>query len=94
MQGVALTGDQIHFLMVNATGGQETVQSAQDFITRAGYTFPVYFDTDYSAAIAYGVSAIPMTFFIDADGYPVAYAQGAMSADMLQTGIDMIYPQK
>jgi len=87
-------GDEVHFLMVNATGGQETVESAQEFIDQTGYTFPVYFDTDYSAAMAYGVSALPMTFFIDAEGYPVAYAQGAMSAQTLQTGIDMVYPQQ
>lgn len=87
-------GNEVHFLMVNATGGQETVASAQEFLSQTDYTFPVYFDTDYSAAIAYGTSVLPMTFFIDAEGYPVAYAQGAMSAEMLQTGIDMVYPQK
>ena len=87
-------GEEVHFLMVNATGGQETVDTAQAFLAETGYTFPVYFDTDYSAAIAYGVSALPMTLFIDAEGYPVAYAQGAMSAQTLRTGIDMVYPQK
>ena len=84
-------GEDIHFLMVNLTdGSRETVQTASDFIAQQGYTFPVYFDTNYSAAMAYGTSAIPVTFFIDADGFPVAYGQGALNAEVLQKGIDMI----
>ena len=84
-------GQDIHFVMVNQIGGRETMDTAQTFLAQSGYTFPVYFDTEYSATIAYGVSAIPMTFFIDAEGYPVAYAAGALSAEHLQMGIDMIY---
>lgn len=87
-------GEDVHFVMVNLTGGQETMELAQDFIDQSGYTFPVYFDSEYSAAIAYGTTAIPVTFFIDADGYPVVYGQGALNAESLQTGIDMIYPPK
>lgn len=82
---------QVQFLMVNLTdGSQETVQTASAFIAQAGYTFPVFYDTDYAAAYAYGVSSIPATYFIDADGYAIAYARGAISADLLQQGIDMI----
>ena len=84
-------GQDIHFVMINQTGGRETVETAQEFLSQSGYTFPVYFDTELSASMTYGVNAIPMTFFIDADGYPVAYAQGALSAQHLQMGIDMIY---
>ena len=84
-------GEDIRFLMVNLTdGSQETVNSAQGYIDNQGYTFPVYFDTDYSAAIAYGVSAIPATYFIDEQGVMVAYGKSAMSAEVLQRGIDML----
>ncbi len=84
-------GEEIHFLMVNCTGGRETVDSAKEFIEESGYTFPVYFDTTYEAASTYGASSIPMTFFIDANGDLVTYGMGALSAELLQTGIDMIY---
>ena len=85
-------GDEIHFLMVNLTdGGRETVEIASDFIARQGYTFPVYFDTNYSAAMAYATNAIPVTFFIGAEGEAVAYGQGALDAATLQRGIDMIH---
>lgn len=84
-------GEQLHFLMVNLTdGAQETVDSASSFISGQGYTFPVYYDTDMEAAYAYGVSSVPVTYFIDAEGNFVAWGQGAMSGDILQKGIDML----
>ena len=84
-------GDEIHFLMVNMTdGGRETIAIAKQFIADSGYTFPVYYDTQYSAAIAYGVSSLPATYFFDAEGYGVAYAVGAISEDALLRGIGMI----
>ena len=86
-----LEGDVV-FMMVNATdGGRETVDTAKQFVADSGYTFPVYYDTEYSAIYAYGVNAFPTTFFIDAEGNLVAYGQGAMSGETLQTGIDMIF---
>ena len=86
-------GDDIHFLMVNMTdGGQETLAGAQKFIADSGYTFPVYYDTQYSATMAYGAYSLPMTFFFDADGYVIAQATGAIDKDTLMQGIGMIYP--
>ena len=84
-------GDEIHFLMVNLTdGSQETVETASAFVDGQGYTFPVYFDTDYSGAIAYGVSAVPATYFIDENGSLIAYGKGSLSQEQLQRGIDML----
>ena len=84
-------GDQVHFVIVNLTDGQqETVESASAFIEEKGYTFPVYYDTDIDAAMKYGVSAVPVSYFLDAEGDFVAWAQGALSADMLQQGMDML----
>lgn len=84
-------GDQVNFVIVNLTDGQqETVESASTFIQEKGYTFPVYYDTDIDAAMKYGVNAVPVSYFIDAEGYFVAWAQGALSSDMLQQGMDML----
>ena len=83
-------GDEIHFLMVNMTGGRETLSSAKAFISEKGYTFPVFYDTDADAATTYRVYSLPTTYFIDAEGYLTAHATGAISADTLQRGIDMI----
>ena len=85
-------GQDIHFLMVNLTdGSRETLDTAKQFLEDSGYTFPVYFDPAYEGAIAYGVMSIPVTYFIDADGNAVAYANTSLSAEVLQMGIDMIY---
>ena len=83
-------GDEIHFLMVNMTGGRETLSSAKAFISEKGYTFPVFYDTDSDAAATYGVYSLPTTYFIDAEGNAIAQATGAIDADTLQRGIDMI----
>ena len=84
-------GDQIHFMMVNVTDGyQETEAAARAFIAEKGFTFPVYYDLDLSAAGAYGVSSMPVTFFIDAEGMAVAYGRGALDAASLRQGIDML----
>ena len=84
--------DEIHFLMVNMTdGSRETLEKASSFIEEKGYTFPVYYDTEYSAAITYSVSSLPTTYFIDTEGNLIAHARGAIDAATLQKGIDMIY---
>ena len=86
-------GSDIHFLIVNLTdGSNETVETASAFIASQGYTFPVYYDTTSSAAMTYGISAIPTTFFIDAKGNLVTYYQGMLSADLLAAGIGTLLP--
>lgn len=83
-------GNEVQFLMVNMTGGRETLSSAKNFIEEQGYTFPVFYDTAYEASDAYSVYSLPATYFIDAEGYLIAYAIGAIDAETLQIGIDMI----
>ena len=85
---------KVTFLMVNLTDGQrETVEVAKSYIASQGYTFPVYFDTKYEAAYTYGVSSIPQTCFINADGSLEARATGMISATQLEKGIGMIYSE-
>ena len=85
------SGSEIQFLMVNMTdGSRETQESAEEFISDEGYTFPVLYDLDYNAATVYGVYSLPTTYFIDSEGYVIAQAKGALSAETLEPGIDMI----
>ena len=84
-------GEDIHFLMVNMTdGARETVEIASAFIAENGYSFPVFYDTDSDAAATYGIYSLPTTLFFDAEGYAIAQATGAIDAETLQRGIDMI----
>ena len=87
-------GKEVNFLMVNMTTGRETLESAAAFIERNEYSFPVFYDTQADAAMTYGAYSLPTTYFIDADGYAVAQAVGAIDSTTLQRGIDMILPQK
>lgn len=83
-------GDVV-FLMVNLTdGSRETVDSAKDFISQNGYTFPVYFDTEFSASYAYSLSSIPVTCFIDEEGNLVTSRVGMIDYDTLVDGIKKI----
>lgn len=84
-------GDEINFLMVNLTdGSRETREKADEYIREQGFTMPVYYDLDSDAANTYGAYSIPMTFFIDKDGYLVARATGALDSETLQEGVAMI----
>ena len=84
-------GEDIHFLMVNVTDGvQETVEKASAFIAEQGFTFPVYYDTDMTAALSYNISGLPVTYLLDAEGGIVAWQQGMLTAATLQSGIDML----
>lgn len=84
-------GEDVQFLMINMTdGSRETVETASEFVEEQGYTFPVFYDTKSDAAMTYGAYSLPTTFFIDADGYVIAQASGAIDGDTLQRGIDMI----
>ncbi|MDD6056985.1 MAG: TlpA disulfide reductase family protein [Clostridiales bacterium] len=78
--------EEVDFLMVNLTDGRrETIEGVTQFLSEEGYTFPVYFDVTYDAAIAYGVSAIPMTVFLDKDGIAVNSHIGAMDEATLRS---------
>lgn len=84
--------DGVQFLLVNMTGGRETQADAEALLAQEGYTFPVLFDLDLDAAMTYGVTALPTTYFLDAEGNLVAWAQGAIDAETLQKGLSMIRP--
>ena len=74
-------GDEVHFLMVNmSTAFGDSQADAEKILTEGGYTFPVYYDTKAECAYGYGVTGIPMTFFIDKDGNLVSGKSGMISA--------------
>ncbi len=84
-------GDEVCFVMVNMTDGtQETLESALEYIDSKVYGFPVYYDLDSDAAVTYGVTSLPTTYFLDASGTPVAYAKTSLNKDILKQGISLI----
>jgi thiol-disulfide isomerase/thioredoxin len=84
-------GDEVQFMMVDLVdGSRETVDAAKAFIKENGYEFPVYFDTDQEAAIAYGIYSIPTSIFIDAEGKIVRSITGSMTKTDLLAEIENI----
>lgn len=84
----AEVGEEVSFLMVNVTdGSRETFENAKAYVEEQGFAFPVFYDTNLEAAMAYGVQSLPTTFFIDREGYLTAWAKGAISRETLEQGL-------
>lgn len=84
-------GESIEFIMLNATDGrQETEEMARAFIDKSGYTFPVYYDLQQSAAYAYSISGLPVTYFINKDGNIVDTVYGRIDEDKLISKINAL----
>lgn len=78
-------GSKVEFMMVDLTDGEgETPTNTRRFLAENGYTFPVYYDDDRSAVFNYGISSIPLTLFIDADGNIVNQNLGMMDEATLR----------
>jgi thiol-disulfide isomerase/thioredoxin len=77
-------GNEVSFLMVDMIDGAwETQADAEKFLSGQNYTFPVYFDNNQYAAMAYGIYSIPSTLFINADGTVHAAYRGTLSEQTL-----------
>ena len=88
-------GDEVVFMMINVTDGyQETKEDAVKFVEEKGYTFPVYYDTELSAAGVYGASSLPATAFINADGELVHGQLGMLSEETLYGFIEKLLENK
>lgn len=83
--------DEVVFMMINVTDGQqETKEEALAFIEEKGYTFPVYYDTDLSATMAYGAYSLPATGFITESGVFAGGQMGAMSEETLLNYVEQL----
>jgi cytochrome c biogenesis protein CcmG/thiol:disulfide interchange protein DsbE len=78
------TGEVV-FLMVNLTdGGRETMETAKAYLADNGFTLNVVFDENTVVANEFGISSIPTTYFIDADGSVQNIIIGALSESNLE----------
>lgn len=77
-------GNEVKFIMINF---DEPIDVARDYIDGAGYSFDIYFDAMREGATAYGVTGIPETFFIDADGIVTEGFLGPISYEVVARSI-------
>jgi len=84
-------GGRVKFVMLGLVdGARETVETGRRYIMDGGFTLPVYFDTLWEGASAYGIRFIPATTFIDRDGYIVSEVQGELDEQSLRRAIDFL----
>lgn len=85
------SGKDVAFMMVDLVDGQrETKETGAQYVKEMNFSFPVFFDVEQEAASEYGIISLPTTIFIDREGYVVAGARGALDAETLQKGIDLV----
>jgi cytochrome c biogenesis protein CcmG, thiol:disulfide interchange protein DsbE len=68
----------------------DTTVSALEFARAKGVTYPLAFDPDMSAASAYGVDALPQTFFLNARHQIVAHVVGEVTLAQLATDLSLM----
>jgi len=59
----------------------ESASTVQQFIRRAGYTFPVMLDSANRVSSVYGIEAIPTTYIIDREGKIIGRVVGSIMWD-------------
>ena len=68
----------------------DTTANAQKFLTAKGVSYPVGFDPKTIAAGAYGVVALPQTFFLNAQHRIVEHLYGAVTKAQLAKGLSLM----
>ncbi|MEA4932229.1 MAG: cytochrome c biogenesis protein/redoxin, partial [Lawsonibacter sp.] len=63
----------------------KTQAEVEQFLQESGYTFPVVMDTTGEVLSAYGISAFPTTFMIDAEGNLFGYVVSQLSKEMMES---------
>ena len=60
---------------------------ARKFMRKHGLTYPVVHDNRNVTSPKYGLTGLPETFFVDANGRVVRHIAGAVTASSLRSGI-------
>lgn len=72
------------FMMVNVTDGmRETKDKVTKYLDENPYTFPIYLDDKGAVYQSFGAQYIPVTIFIDKEGYATAAYQTMMNKTIL-----------
>lgn len=85
-------GDDINFLMINATESKptETQEAALTFADEMDLSMPIYFDTEMSNQYLFGATILPLTVILDAEGHVEEIVRGQVSPAKLNQLIEQI----
>ncbi|MCL2526378.1 MAG: TlpA family protein disulfide reductase [Coriobacteriia bacterium] len=84
-----LHGNDVKFIMLNI---DESIEVARAFADELELTFPLYFDESSEGALAYKITGVPETFFIDANGVVTQRFLGAIDTKTITTSIEAMLP--
>jgi thiol-disulfide isomerase/thioredoxin len=79
-------------LVILAVDVKEDEAAVQAFFQDLGIFFPVGLDTDGTAQAAWGAVALPVHFWVDADGIVRDGALGGIGPDVMAQGLGSILP--
>lgn len=83
--------DEVEFMLINLTDGvDETMSIAKKYVREKDIDVPVYYDLSYSAVHAYNIATLPVTVFIDENGYISDIHQGMLSKAQIKEYIEAI----
>jgi len=82
--GAMMYRDQVQFVGVVYEDEKPKIDA---FLQRYGSGYPALLDDGGKTAIAYGVTGVPETFFIDASGKVVSKYNGPLSPDLLRAHV-------
>jgi len=69
---------------------EDTQSDGLNFLHTYGVTYPNVVDTHGSVAVPYGVTGLPVTFFIDRQGVIVNKVTGELSEHMLESNLQVL----
>jgi thiol-disulfide isomerase/thioredoxin len=85
--------DQHRNVILLGLDENDTVASALAFARAKGVSYTLAFDPDMSVASAYGVDALPQTFFLNARHQIVAHTVGVVTSAQLASNVSLMYAQ-
>lgn len=83
-QAARLYGDRVQFVGVVYEDEKPKIDA---FLQRYGSGYPALMDDGGKTAIAYGITGVPETFFIDASGTITSKYNGPLSPDLLRSHV-------
>lgn len=87
----AESSGEVHIIGVNVG---DTAEDAAAFAADLGVSYPQYTDPDGILSTEFGVTQLPATAFVDADGTVIELHQGSYTADELRSAIDDHLPTR
>jgi len=78
------------FFQIAAINNQEGRGAVLNFMRRGGYEVQVLVDDTGAVGEAYRVQTLPMTYFIDSDGFVRDVFHGVLNADMFEERVEKL----